>query len=719
MSGALLDSKGIPLLNFTAWSGAAEALLVVFACGRLARPLWNRLVQTRDGARLDAVLLQGVAGLALAPAMILVFGQISGFPIWGRWPIHLLAVLGAALLVPLLIAPSIPTCCLSVRNRAPGTIRNTPSKLLETMSWFAVGATLFPLLCPALSPPINYDTLEYHIGVLPHYFESGRVTPIPHVFYSAQPLATEMIYFLGAILEGTPRGLSSGILNWMSLVMLVALLCVLLRRMRVPREIVPWSVLLLLAHPVIFKLELDRLSDLTGAVFLMAGLLALIRARRYFSSPVRTLAYVGLMAGGAISSKWTNAGTTAAILTCVGLSYVLRNSRSTRAAKSNSTFVLQFFGFTIGVAVPLIPWMIWLWIRAGNPFAPFAASIFPTESWSPEQLDFLLFTHAPLSLLSVDYFSSLLKRLGSFSLGPPIFALACGLALIHLRLQVTAAQQLAAPRAPRLHPIVIARLLPILAGAVIAFLFWGRLQQSADRFLAPVFAAGVVVFAAATIPIQRVLSRRRAVWLALLPVLMSLPYWIPQQTGLRGMPYADYATGRISTRGFLEVTLGSTVDMFEEANRLPETSRILAIGEARRYYFQRLITLASVFDNHPIRAFIEAAKSADDLRNKIREAGYTHLLVNEYELGRWLQFHPPRRLLDDFAFVAEQRAGPAGYVMTLARHPGEVEFGVTPLTPEKRSLYLEFLEKMRNRATFQQSGASLSPAMWIAPLDFK
>ena len=57
------------------------------------------------------------------------------------------------------------------------------------------------LLGPALSPPLNYDTLEYHLGVIPHYFQEGIVAPIPHVFYSAQPLGTEMLYTLAAVLD--------------------------------------------------------------------------------------------------------------------------------------------------------------------------------------------------------------------------------------------------------------------------------------------------------------------------------------------------------------------------------------------------------------------------------------------------------------------------------------------------------------------------------------
>jgi hypothetical protein len=171
------------------------------------------------------------------------------------------------------------------------------------------------------------------------------------------------------------------------------------------------------------------------------------------------------------------------------------------------------------------------------------------------------------------------------------------------------------------------------------------------------------------------------------------------------------ALGLRTPEQYWEGTLGATAELFAAANRLPPPSRLIAVNEARRYPFRWPVALASVFDRSPIRPAVAGAADAETIRRRLVQAGYTHLLVNEFEQDRILRMHPPPRLWLDAEFT---RLREAGDPLELARrYGGMTEFATDPLSPAEREIYLRFLGQMRRRAIWRWG---LVPAMWIAPL---
>jgi hypothetical protein len=181
----------------------------------------------------------------------------------------------------------------------------------------------------------------------------------------------------------------------------------------------------------------------------------------------------------------------------------------------------------------------------------------------------------------------------------------------------------------------------------------------------------------------------------------------------------SYILGRSSLRDYWRSTLGLTADLFAAANRLPAKARILAINEARRYPFARSISLASVFDQSPLRPAVSGASDGETIRRRLIHLGYTHLLVNEFEQDRILRMHTPLGLLHDERFLSllNHPPDPVQARQTLAaEYWGYTEFSVDPLTPSERLAYGQFLRAMRQQAIWQ-AGADTHPAMWIAPLE--
>lgn len=699
----MLDPSAIPILDAGAWAGALAVLAAAWLPGSLA------LVPLKFESWIDAALLRLALGLALLPVLVLLAGQFEGLlfirPMW----------IGLSLAGVILGAGE----ALRARMRGAGVPSLPPpssSDVIPTLvGGLILAGALSYFLGPLSSPPLNYDALEYHLGVVPHFFEVRGIHPIPHVFYSAQPIATEMLYTLASVAEGSPWGGSSGFLQWFLVVLAALLLWRVSEAAGLPRPVALLMPFAFIMHPIILRLEIDRMTDLTGAIFLLSGWLLWLRRPAEAASGARlpVFALLGILAGGAVSSKWTNAGTAAVALAGAAASGVWLESRAPRRPIPPLAMPCAVFGG--GAALVLLPWLAWVGVETGNPLAPFGAAWFPTGRWNGEQLAFLLQTHGPLSPIQWEYWWRLGRRLLTPAIGSwpvlfvPVLVLTARLVDRRFPPRESGAGDGGRRRAWNV-------LLGGALGVVAAWLLWGRLRHAADRFLAPTVALEFLMLAAAASPLFRRLRGAGlvAAQYGTLGFFFLAISWSPYSPLGGAQLYWSRALGRISAEEFLREGLGATVGLFEAANALSESSRILAVGEARRYYFRRPVTMASAFDRHPMAAWLEGAPDVETLRGRLREAGFTHLLVNEYETARLLDFHPPPVLEADPEFMELRKQRRYGEM--IRRYGGYGEFGARPVPEAERAAYTRFLATMKARATFIEHGPEPEPAFWIAPL---
>jgi hypothetical protein len=343
--------------------------------------------------------------------------------------------------------------------------------------------------------------------------------------------------------------------------------------------------------------------------------------------------------------------------------------------------------------------------------------------WTPGQLAFLMETHGRVSPLEAGYWINLARRLMIGSQGAPLPALglAAGLAM--------AIQGALARRAWRrgpddAHAAAVRHGLPAgpaALGLAAGVLAWGQLRNAEARFLAPCDALGLTLAAQALgrWSQARPARGRLRVLIGLALALTALAGVAPKAWQLASGPLA-VATGRISQADYLNATLGLTADMFRAVNRLPPRSRVLAIDEARGLYFERPVDLATVFDRQPIRPYLRAARDGADLERRLAEAGYTHLLVNEFEQARLLVMHTPPALRHNAAFLdlARRPDSPERQAALAKDWAGYSAFAADPLSFKERSIYLDFLERLRRRAIWSESREDAPrPAIWIAPLE--
>ena len=711
-------NESIPILQWHAWWGGLGVVGVLLLLGLALAP------RLRGWSWGDAWAIRAAAGLGATAVVILGAGQVDGCLFRIPWTIPALA---GWLTLAVSGVAAWRRRCIDLISTIPEP-PSRPAGWIGGLGWGLVALVLVADLGPAFCPPSNYDVLEYHQGIIPHIFELGRVRPIPHIFYTAQPIATEMLYTLAAIFEGTPWGYGPGVMQWLLIVLGTVLLAGGLRVLSIPRPWRPWLVLLFLTHPIAAMLQLDRLTDWIGVVLLAggirvaAGALAQDSADRSPSGWWRTAVLLGLLAGGAVGAKWTHVGTVAIPL--IFMAFVVEHDN--REEKRSLGRGLAASALCGGVALALwLPWGVWLAAMQGDPFAPFLADRFPSASWNARNLAFLMETHGPLSPLSIDYWTNLAARLTHQLPGVPVIALALVLTA-GATLMAWARRKQDPSWKPSCSYASARHLIASLALSIcIALLLWGQLRHAADRFTAPLLAGSVVLLGWSLVVLADALDRRpvrspqplRLVVILLLAAASLPGLWWTARVHREGS-FAITALGRHDRATHWKRIMGATAHLFEAAESLPEGSRILALSEARRWPFSRSIALASVFDDTPLTPALDGADDAETVRRRLVEQGYTHLLVNEFEQLRILRMHPPPSLIADERFQELMRMEDrARRDPLLIRFYGiRTLFPTAPPNDERLKLCREFLDLIKPRASWIEGAPGGTPTMWIAPL---
>ncbi len=711
---SVFSREDTPIFSLYAWTGAGAVAGMAYLSGLVLTWFLCR--------RRCPDLHVWAGGVILLPPLVLCFYPfISGFP-------SILRVIG-------LLGLSIPVFSFVKRlrsgpgtgvTRASATVIQAPlDRVLCLTGWGILCFWLMALVLPAFSPPTQYDVLEYHLGLIPHVFQVGQVEPVPGIFYTAQPMATEMLYLAASVFEGSPWGYAPGLVQWLLVILATMFYHPLAGRLGIPAAWCPWLWLVFLSHPLVFRFQLECLTDWTGVVMLLAGLYVwkcgIQDHTRSGNIPrIFPALMVGLLAGGSVTSKWTNMGTVFLPLMCV---LVMMGLDSGAERRFRQVCQVCLAGLVASFIVWL-PWGAWLMYHRGNPFSPFLSGVFPSSEWPVARLHFLMETHVPLKPWQTEYWSNLANRLLFDLPGFPLiaFALSCGgliLVLAYLaRVRSGAGYSMDSSQRRGF------RVLQLLVISVPAgLLLWGQLLHAADRFLAPLMTGAILLSGLAVHSMsvfwggkfQSIFIRGVGCALVMLFCFQSVG---PMKAG---RAYTVVATGALTWDKTWDQLLGVTNAMVRRVNRLPDDSRLIILNEARSYFFRHRVSLASVFDESPIRDAVITAKSAPEIREKLVEKGYTHLLVNEFEQARILRMHAPLHLLEDPEFKSdcEIRDSRTRDRRLAIKYGGLTEFSVDPLEKVQLEVYREFLGNARDQALWSTAsiGGGDRPAIWMSSLD--
>ncbi len=219
----------------------------------------------------------------------------------------------------------------------------------------AVAAIL--CLAGALTPPFEYDELEYHLGAPSEYIKAGQIIFLPHNFYSNLPQLTEMLYLLALVMRS---GIAAKLLHFSFGLLSAAAIFAVVGKLW-SRRVGVLAAALFYCVPFVQDLSQTARVDLATTFFAtlaFGGVLLACEGDHW-------IRLAGLMAGSAIATKWP----AIAVVFLPAAIFLLTSRRS----------VIVFWFLSL---VCVLPWFCKNWLLAGNPIYPLWSL---SEHWNATQ----------------------------------------------------------------------------------------------------------------------------------------------------------------------------------------------------------------------------------------------------------------------------------------------------------------------------------------------
>ncbi len=529
----------------------------------------------------------------------------------------------------------------------------------RTLPWLGgvAGIASLVLLIPAAGmPPLAYDVLEYHLQAPRLFLAERSLEGDAHNFFTRLPMETELIYAAGHGVVA-PSVEDDRAAKWLAagLTVLFAWGCGVLARRMGGRRAARWGAVILgAALPLTGKVALDAFSDGAAAVFtllMIYGFLGVAAAGpgmakkdgERASRLVRRrsdLAWAAIGGGLAVSCKWGVLPHLVVPACALILVFTLRDRGSGQGMKTAALF-------GVGVLLVFSPWMIRATLTTGNPVFPWAASVFPSTDWGSEQGEFLVETHQPVRPWEGAYWVKVWEGVNTAA---PVVEIPWG----------RAEEESPARRVPiPVGMMVVAvgfglawRRRAYLAAGILgglAVLAWATVRQTPDRFLLPAAATLVPAAAvAAEMSVRRWRTRpgRRAIaWAAGIFLAVAVVQDGAGRMALYSSAGYFRALGNpLVGEAAREEILGRAMLALQgQAAResIRGGGKFLILYEARGLLFPLPHELNTVFDRSVLLDAMGEVDSPEAIDRMLMEKGYSHIIINEFELDRLVRFYAP------------------------------------------------------------------------------
>ena len=406
-------------------------------------------------------------------------------------------------------------------------------------------------LAGALTPPFEYDELEYHLGAPSEYLKAGQIIFLPHNFYSNLPQLTEMLYLLALV---TRSGIAAKLLHFcFGLLSAVAIYAV--GEKLWSRRIGALAAALFYCVPFVQELSQTARVDLATTYFATLALGGALLA----CNGNQWIRLAGLMAGAAIATKWP----AIAVVFLPAAIFILVTRRS--------VWLVTVYGLL--AAVVSLPWLLKNWLLAGNPVYPLWSA---SAHWSAAQA--AVFAQKHYAHFDRAGWQAFFERAWHFSFvetgAVPVLLMTAPLCLL----------------------IRGRRRLRWAGGLfLLAYVGWWALTFRPWRFLFPALPLAALLGAVALAAAGR--WCRGVVLLVLLVGLTRLALVSAAAGTLR------LASGQIAEPDFLVQAAPEVFAPIRWMNEnLPVRSKVLFIGEARVALARPAVVWATAFDQFPADA---------------------------------------------------------------------------------------------------------------------
>lgn len=481
-------------------------------------------------------------------------------------------------------------------------------------------------LANALVPEIHFDTLFYHLALPSLYQLHGRIFNVPFNSFSYFPQNMEMLYLLGLMVG------NDTVARLLHLFMGIgsALVTYVIGRKYFSRQIAVIAAAGFYFVPQVVLETWTAMNDLGVTFFVLLSLLCLLEALENDGRERGYLFLTAVFAGLAAGTKYVSIPVL--VITPVLIWYYKRSWRP----------VLKFFSIVLLLLAPLF---IRNTIYTGSPVAPFLTNGQKTAAGP----DFNLGTYLddcqrPRTInireILIGPWTSVLDQGSLNSLIGPLF-------LVFLPFTILLFIQ------PGKNRVTI-----ILSAYLLAYSVSWRAESASWRFFLPALPVFSLLIGASLYQEKMDDLNRRLLKALILAVVLGNMALVFVAMGQRGT--IEVLAGQQNKEAYLSAghpyypAPAYPVIAYVNQN-LPQTAKILFVGETRAYYCRRDFIANSAFDVPTFQKYYKAANSGAELAASLRRDGITHLLFSEWELQRvqkqYRQYdftHRDLRILQEF-----------------------------------------------------------------------
>ncbi|MFH0948023.1 MAG: glycosyltransferase family 39 protein [Elusimicrobiota bacterium] len=455
----------------------------------------------------------------------------------------------------------------------------------------------------ALTPPTFYDSLVYHLAIPSQYIKSHQIIKINTNLFSNFPQNIEMLYAMALILC---NDIVANLIHFIFFPLICLSIYGFLRE-RYTNKIPIFASLIFSTTPAVVMLASGTYIDLGLTFYLFLSFVSLVKWTE--TAQNKWLILSGLLCGFSLGIKYT-AGISAII-------FILMILYSSFSKKQN--FFLNIALFITPAFLVFLPWFVKNYIFTGNPVFPFY--IF---SSTPEYIQKYLShvsqhgTKGFFDFLNLPWNITMegVKFGGGFDIIGPFY-----LVFLPILFLIT--------KTDKLTKLCFTYL-------VLYFFFWS-LSAKVLRFLIPIFPVAAVVFSICIFEFinGRTLIRNivKIVFSAIIVSNFAILIFI--QNFITPLPQLF---GNITKNDYLYSKVLNPNNFYPAVKFMNENlntnSKTLFVGEARNYYTNFRTVASGPFDPDVFTNMANDSKTAEELLNKLRNAGFTNIFWNYEEYGR-------------------------------------------------------------------------------------
>lgn len=446
-------------------------------------------------------------------------------------------------------------------------------------------------LVATLAPPVDWDSLMYHLEAPKRYIQQHRLVYLPNA-YTNFPQYMEMIYTFAMLLHSDTL---ARLVNLMMGLFVLSAMHAFSKRHTAQGNFL--SLAIFYCAPLVSVASIETFVDL-GLTFYQ--LCAFFAFYNWMSSAERKwLHLAAMMCGIALSIKYT------AIIVSLLLNAVIV-VESLHSRKRLQQVVALLATFNLISLSMIVPWLAKNYIFTGDPIFPILSGLLGGWGRGLASANRYLYGegYGLADYLLLPWQMTFSPRFG-FPWPGPIF-------LIFLPI----------PFFTRgLH-----RAIKFLALCVVTlFLFWSMSAGQSVRFFLPGLALLSLVLGHSVkrLTANRVLLRQLVYFCLLLVSGLNIITG-PLSYALMAAPVVF---GRLSRESYLAQHLEIYAVADYCNSRLPSEAQIISVWEERGYYFDRPLVIGQSPEGAFLHRFHDIAE-APQLLGQLKEAGISHLLIN-------------------------------------------------------------------------------------------